>query len=113
MTTFERPLNGSSGATQSEDDDGEVPYVSLPIEASQPACLAAIARLHGLTPAAPDKASVLELGCGSGGNIIPLAARFPGAKFAGIDLMAALKKSVGSGAYAKPAAKKTPAKRRA
>ena len=88
MTTFERQLNGSSGATQSEDDDGEVPYVSLPIEASQPACLAAIARLHGLTPAAPDKASVLELGCGSGGNIIPLAARFPGAKFAGIDLAA-------------------------
>ena len=33
-----------------------------------------------------DRARVLELGCASGGNIIPLAARFPNARFLGIDL---------------------------
>ncbi len=43
-------------------------------------------RMFGLD--APDvaRARVLELGCASGGNIIPLAARFPHASFVGIDL---------------------------
>ena len=31
-------------------------------------------------------ARVLEIGCGGGGNIIPLAAAFPDARFVGIDL---------------------------
>jgi SAM-dependent methyltransferase len=58
----------------------------MPFPDTQPAHLAALAALFGI--AAPDvgRARVLELGCASGGNIIPLAARFPGASFTGIDL---------------------------
>ncbi len=63
-----------------------VPYTSLPVTRLQPARLAALARLFGL--AAPDvgKARVLEIGCASGGHLIPLAAAFPGARFLGIDV---------------------------
>jgi ubiquinone/menaquinone biosynthesis C-methylase UbiE len=42
--------------------------------------------LFGLTPPEVETASVLELGCASGGNIIPLAVRFPRARFLGFDL---------------------------
>jgi SAM-dependent methyltransferase len=58
----------------------------MPFAYTQPCHLAALAVLHGLEPPAADAANVLELGCASGGNIIPLAARFPKARFLGIDL---------------------------
>lgn len=64
----------------------ELPYDSYPFADTQPANLAAIATLYGLTPPAVATARVLELGCASGGNIIPLAARFPAARFTGLDL---------------------------
>lgn len=64
----------------------DLPYVSLPITYSQPERLAAMAALHGLEAPAADAAGVLEIGCASGGNIVPLAARFPKARFLGIDL---------------------------
>jgi SAM-dependent methyltransferase len=75
-------VNGTHGAA----DFDRLPYPSLPVDYSEPAHLAAMARMFGL--AAPDAANarVLELGCASGGNIIPLAARFPNASFLGIDL---------------------------
>jgi methyltransferase-like protein/trans-aconitate methyltransferase len=63
-----------------------LPYPSMPIAYTQPARLAALTALFGLTAPAADRARVLELGCASGGNIIPLAARFPSAHFVGIDL---------------------------
>lgn len=63
-----------------------VPYASMPFGQSQPAHLAAMAALFGCRPPAIATARVLELGCASGGNIIPLAARFPQARFTGIDL---------------------------
>jgi SAM-dependent methyltransferase len=63
-----------------------LPYLSLPIAYTQPAHLAALAALFGLDAPAAQGAQVLELGCASGGNIIPLAARFPRAHFVGIDL---------------------------
>lgn len=63
-----------------------VPYVSKPFPQSQPPRLAALAAMFGL--AAPDvsRASMLEFGCASGGNIIPVALRFPGGRFRGVDL---------------------------
>ncbi len=64
----------------------ELPYVSMPIVTAQPAGLAAIASLHGIEPPPADRAQVLELDCASGGHIIPLAARFPNARFLGLDL---------------------------
>src|SRR5262245_13310457 len=39
-----------------------------------------------MTPAKPESSSVLEIGCGSGGHLLPIAARYPGARCVGIDL---------------------------
>jgi SAM-dependent methyltransferase len=47
--------------------------------------LAALATLHGLRPAPPDRCSVLELGCGLGGNLIAMAEVYPESTFLGID----------------------------
>ena len=63
-----------------------LPYTSNPFPQTQPARLAAIAHVFGLKYAPIAQAKVLELGCAAGGNIIPLAARFPEAKFVGVDL---------------------------
>lgn len=63
-----------------------LPYESKPFPQSQPARLAGIARIFGLQSVPLDSARVLELGCASGGNIIPHAARYPNARFVGIDL---------------------------
>lgn len=62
------------------------PYQSKPISATHLDELAAVARLHGLSPASPDACRVLEIGCASGGNIVPMAFRYPGSTFLGIDL---------------------------
>ncbi len=64
----------------------QLPYPSMPYAHTQPARLAALAALYGLSAPAPERARVLELGCAAGGNLIPLAARFPGARFVGVDL---------------------------
>ena len=61
-------------------------YLSLPFAYTQPAHLAALAALHGIDAPAAESANVLELGCASGGNLIPLAVRFPEARFLGLDL---------------------------
>jgi methyltransferase-like protein/2-polyprenyl-3-methyl-5-hydroxy-6-metoxy-1,4-benzoquinol methylase len=63
-----------------------MPYHSKPFAQSQPARLGGIAKLFGLDVVPMAKARVLELGCASGGNIIPLAVRYPKAKFVGMDL---------------------------
>ena len=73
----------ASGIAQHYDD---VPYTSKPFPQSQPPRLAALAKLFGLTPPDVAHARVLELGCASGGNLIPLAAAFPDAEFLGLDL---------------------------
>jgi len=63
-----------------------IPYPSHCYQQSSPASLSAIANLFGLSPVKPEKARVLEIGCASGGNIIPLASRFSNARFLGVDL---------------------------
>jgi methyltransferase-like protein len=67
-------------------DYDELPYPSMPFAYTQPSHLAALACLFDLETEPAVRARVLELGCASGGNIIPLAARFPDARFVGIDL---------------------------
>lgn len=64
----------------------EAPYTSAPLRRAHPARMAANARFLGL--AAPDAshARVLEIGCASGGHVIPLAAALPRAQFVGVDL---------------------------
>lgn len=68
------------------DGYDELPYASVPHPQTQPSRLSAVATLHGLSAPLVESARVLELGCASGGNLIPLAARFPNARFLGIDL---------------------------
>ena len=63
-----------------------IPYPSSCFPQSSPAHLHAVARVFGLTPVDLTQAKVLEIGCASGGNLLPLAARFPEAGFTGIDL---------------------------
>lgn len=63
-----------------------VPYASHPFPQSAPENLEAIAHLFGLAACPPARARVLELGCASGGNLIPLAARYPQLQAVGIDL---------------------------
>jgi methyltransferase-like protein/ubiquinone/menaquinone biosynthesis C-methylase UbiE len=45
-----------------------------------------MARLHGMAPADYRRCRVLELGCASGGNLMPMAMDFPDSEFLGIDL---------------------------
>ncbi len=78
-------LQDASIARNAENYD-RVPYTSHPFAQTQPARLAAIATLFGLTPPPIATARVLEIGSASGGNLIPLAARFPEAQFSGIDI---------------------------
>ena len=63
-----------------------VPYPGLAFPQSHPDRLATNARLMGMKPAAPEKCRVLELGCGDGGNLIPMAAAIAGSEFVGLDL---------------------------
>ena len=62
-----------------------LPYVSHPFPQMQPARLAGLARLFGLGPRDVNRARVLEIGCASGGHLVPLAARFPSSRFLGLD----------------------------
>lgn len=63
-----------------------VQYPSHAYEATHPDQIYTMARLFHMQPKLPDEASVLELGCASGGNLIPIALQLPRAKFVGVDL---------------------------
>jgi methyltransferase-like protein/SAM-dependent methyltransferase len=63
----------------------EIPYPLLSHVQSHPDSLATIATLLGLSPAPVESCRVLELGCASGGNLIPAAISLPGSQFVGID----------------------------
>ncbi|GAU81409.1 class I SAM-dependent methyltransferase [Bosea sp. BIWAKO-01] len=80
------PVAERAGPGGDASDYDDFPYLSLPIAYTYPATLGALATLHGLDAPAAEPARVLELGCASGGNLIPMAARFPCSRFVGIDL---------------------------
>jgi SAM-dependent methyltransferase len=63
----------------------DLPYVSYPVPSTHPGRLAAVAKIFNLSTPSVTAARVLELGCASGGNLIPLAARHPNAYFLGVD----------------------------
>lgn len=71
-----------------ENPYDEVPYPTLPDARTHPDRLAAVAVLFGMNPPPVARCSVLELGCGDGGNLIPMAYALPECRFAGIDLAA-------------------------
>jgi SAM-dependent methyltransferase len=65
-----------------------VPYPGHPFPQTHPDRLATVATLFGLRPAPPASCRLLELGCGDGGNLVPMAYALPGAAFTGVDLSA-------------------------
>jgi methyltransferase-like protein/2-polyprenyl-3-methyl-5-hydroxy-6-metoxy-1,4-benzoquinol methylase len=82
-----RPINAVHGAiARNAASYDDLPYASHPFPQTQPARLAALAHLFSLAPPPTRTARVLEVGCASGGNLIPLAARSPEGAFLGIDL---------------------------
>src|SRR5262245_13821082 len=66
----------------------EIPYVSKPLYPTHPDCLAVAGRLRGLKSSLPHDCRVLELGCATGGNLVPMAYGLPHSQFVGIDLSA-------------------------
>lgn len=68
------------------DSYDEIPYQSIPFTDSDPENLAALGHLFGLHTPDPARARVLELGCASGGNLVPMAFRLPEGRFLGVEL---------------------------
>lgn len=64
----------------------ELPYPEFAFPLTHPDRLAVLARIHGIAPAPVAGCRVLEVGCASGSNLIPLAYSLPGSSFVGIDL---------------------------
>jgi SAM-dependent methyltransferase/methyltransferase-like protein len=64
----------------------DAPYPPLIHPFTHPGRLLALATLLGLTPAPVEQARILELGCGAGGNLLPMAWGLPEATFLGVDL---------------------------
>src|SRR5438045_9745973 len=64
----------------------QVAYAGFVFPQTHPGRLAVIGALFGMNPAPPERSSVLELGCGDGGNLIPMAYELPGSHFFGLDL---------------------------
>ncbi|HXJ04008.1 MAG TPA: class I SAM-dependent methyltransferase [Candidatus Acidoferrum sp.] len=77
-------------ATMSSDSNvyDSVPYPSLAFVQTHPDRLAVMATLFGLQPTPVEHCRVLELGCGNGSNLIPMAYGLPRSQFVGVDLAA-------------------------
>lgn len=64
----------------------DFPYPSHPFPQTHPDRLSTVARLFGVEPTQTEACRVLEIGCASGGNLIPMADQMPHARFEGVDL---------------------------
>lgn len=71
--------------SQHPPPDHVVEQIGLSVVRAQPDYLETVARLRGMQPAPAAQARVLELGCGAGQNLLPLADRYPDARFVGVD----------------------------
>ncbi|MGA3068948.1 MAG: class I SAM-dependent methyltransferase [Terracidiphilus sp.] len=69
-----------------QDPYDSVAYPSFPYPDTHPDRLAAMAILHGLSPAPVEQCRVLEIGCNEGANLIPMAYAVPRSEFVGFDL---------------------------
>ena len=76
----------ASSSEHSRSAYDAMPYTTYAFPQCDPRRIFCAANLFGIEAADPATASILEIGCASGGNIIPLAARMPHARFLGIDL---------------------------
>jgi SAM-dependent methyltransferase len=60
-------------------------YPNYAYPQTHPDRLASLATLFGMKPATVESCRVLELGCGDGGNLLPMAFDLPGSQFVGVD----------------------------
>jgi SAM-dependent methyltransferase len=72
----------------SVDAYDEVPYPSAVYPQTHPDRLAVIGTLYGLDVPPVERCRVLELGCGDGWNLIPMAYGLPASEFVGVDTAA-------------------------
>jgi SAM-dependent methyltransferase/methyltransferase-like protein len=63
-----------------------IPYPQHAYGFTHPDRLATLATLHGMSPPPIESCRVLELGCASGSNLIPMAYALPKSEFVGLDL---------------------------
>ena len=66
----------------------DIRYPGYVYARTHPDHLAAVATVFGMTPAPPERCRVLEVACGDGGNLVPMAFGLPGSRFTGFDLAA-------------------------
>ncbi|MDP6061235.1 MAG: class I SAM-dependent methyltransferase, partial [Pirellulaceae bacterium] len=96
VTFFSRPTQSehhvdelSMNAQRPQVSDYDVvDFPSLPFAASHPDRMATLGLLFGMQPTDVEHCRVLEIGCGAGGNILPMATNLPDSDFVGIDLSA-------------------------
>lgn len=87
VTGVRIPLGTPIQVTKMVDFDyDQIQYESYPYQESHPEHLYTLARLFGLKPTPYAQARILELGCASGGNIIPVAYNYPYCQIVGLDL---------------------------
>lgn len=77
-------MKGPAAETTTSYD--KIPYPGSAVTTTHPAHVGALARLFGMDPARPERCRVLELGCGDGANLLPMAHGLRGSQFVGIDL---------------------------
>lgn len=75
----------TTSAPRSNSEAEESALLALPHSHTHLNRLAAMGRLFGLGVMDPSKARVLEIGCGEGSNLLPMAEQYPNAHFLGID----------------------------
>ena len=61
-------------------------YPPMSHPSTDPAVTSVAALFGGLRPPHPSTARILEIGCASGHNLLPLGVRWPGASFTGVDI---------------------------
>lgn len=76
----------SDDQAKTRDAYQAVPYRGGAWLHAAPYRMAALARLHGVRAAPASRSRVLEIGCGDGGHLLPLAIAQPRAEFVGVDL---------------------------
>lgn len=63
----------------------EIPYPELTHSHTHPTRMETLASILGLKPAPVDNCRVLELGCATGSNVLPMAYAYPESQFVGLD----------------------------
>ena len=84
----DKKVDTTSSSTSSLDSRiaDEPLYLTYAQQELHPSRIGAAALLSGFSPAPVSQCRVLELGCGDGGNLIPLAEAYPQSSFTGVDI---------------------------